>query len=63
MVGAVIQPADKAKGDQQDMPCIGMDRQREISIVHAAGVKENLKIPPLSPKSMRKLWSLELIWQ
>lgn len=40
MVGAVIQPADKAKGDQQDMPCIGMDRQREISIVHAAGVKE-----------------------
>ena len=40
MVGAVIQPADKAKGDQQDMLCIGMDCQREISIVHAAGVKE-----------------------
>ena len=40
MVGAVIQSADAAKGDQQDMPCIGVDRQREISVVHAAGGKE-----------------------
>ena len=40
MVSAVIQSADAAKGNQQDMPCIGVDRQREISVVHATGVKE-----------------------
>ena len=40
VVCSAIESADTAKDDQQDVPRIGMDCQREMSAVHAAGVKE-----------------------